>query len=672
MRASASWAAPRRLRRSSVVAWVGLASALAAAIYQIGLLAAIIGQRIGYPLDLEWMEGGMLCHALRAMQGKPIYGPPSVEFISYLYTPFYPLLVAALGHVVGLSYVLGRAVSVASLFVACGVIVLAARNHGQRGGQLRATVWGFVGVGLFCSAFPHTEAWYDLARNDSLFLALTASALYLLFGRARRPIPVALAGLCMGLAFLTKQTASVFVLASGLALLLLDWRRLLIYVPSVGLVAGGGVLAFQQTSAGWFWRYVFEMHQGHAFYPKRLWPETELELLQLFPALAGLSALWLLVTLVLWLVSGKRPTERGKRAATWLYFALVGVFVAALGFATQWAEQNAYIPAVYFMSLFAAIAATDLSQRLTSLRPSFGACASFVIGLALAAQLVSLRYSPKPHVPPPGDWRAARALLGELARARGPVLVPYHPFYPYLVGKPTHYHQMGINDVTRAGHAMPGDIHARIEAGYYDMIVLDTPPGERYGVALRRYKLARYLGAAASPHVVTGYRVSPTYVFVQKQREPPPRGTRRIFDFEAGDYQGWQISGRAFGSAPVGGETSQQGLAGPFEGAYLASSLVGGEGATGTLRSPEFEVRGDRLTYRIGGARLPETVQLRLLVDGQEVHRDTGPGGPVMVRRDVDVSALRGRRMQLELVDQAGGAGGYILFDELAEARDRR
>ncbi len=29
--------------------------------------------RIGYPFDLEWMEGGMLLHGLRVMEGQLVY-----------------------------------------------------------------------------------------------------------------------------------------------------------------------------------------------------------------------------------------------------------------------------------------------------------------------------------------------------------------------------------------------------------------------------------------------------------------------------------------------------------------------------------------------------------------------------------------------------------------------
>ena len=93
------------------------------ALYQLFLLSVAITARITYPYDLEWMEGGMLHHALRIQNGEGIYVPPSIDFIPYLYTPLYPSLLAMLGGAFGLTYTLGRAISVLSLI---GIAIIGA------------------------------------------------------------------------------------------------------------------------------------------------------------------------------------------------------------------------------------------------------------------------------------------------------------------------------------------------------------------------------------------------------------------------------------------------------------------------------------------------------------------------------------------------------------------
>src|SRR5688572_21865114 len=95
-------------RRTLSLLWL---IAAAPGLYQVALLAVTVARRLLFPYDLEWMEGGMLNHALRLAEGQPIYAPPSIDFVPYLYTPLYPALLAWLGKVFGLTYQLGRAVS---------------------------------------------------------------------------------------------------------------------------------------------------------------------------------------------------------------------------------------------------------------------------------------------------------------------------------------------------------------------------------------------------------------------------------------------------------------------------------------------------------------------------------------------------------------------------------
>ena len=58
--------------------------------------------RMFYPFDLEWMEGGMLVHGLRIMEGKQLYVEPSSEFIPFIYPPLYSWLLGIGGWIFGL------------------------------------------------------------------------------------------------------------------------------------------------------------------------------------------------------------------------------------------------------------------------------------------------------------------------------------------------------------------------------------------------------------------------------------------------------------------------------------------------------------------------------------------------------------------------------------------
>jgi hypothetical protein len=138
------------------------------------VLAVVCAWRIGFPLELEWMEGGSLHQALRLQQGLAIYPEPSAEFVPFLYTPFYSAVLAGLGLVLPLGYSLGRVVSVvAAALIGLGLWRLVGREGKPRAHQAAA-------VGMWCAGYVFTFRWYDVARADSLFLALLLWGLVLL------------------------------------------------------------------------------------------------------------------------------------------------------------------------------------------------------------------------------------------------------------------------------------------------------------------------------------------------------------------------------------------------------------------------------------------------------------------------------------------------------------
>jgi hypothetical protein len=79
------------------------------------VLARVFLLRLGHPLDLEWMEGGVLTHALRLERGQPLYAQPSVDFVSFLCTAPYAAVLSVLSRIFGLSCVLGRAAGAGDL-----------------------------------------------------------------------------------------------------------------------------------------------------------------------------------------------------------------------------------------------------------------------------------------------------------------------------------------------------------------------------------------------------------------------------------------------------------------------------------------------------------------------------------------------------------------------------
>lgn len=158
-------------------------------------------------------------------------------------------------------------------------------------------------------------------------------------------------------------------------------------------------------------------------------------------------------------------------------------------------------------------------------------------------------------------------------------------------------------------------------------------------------------------------------------------------DFETGDLRGWIKTGNAFDYQPtlgdnpkarnressnhqgrwwIGGYEKYQGKPGQKPGDTQ------GDEPTGTLTSTPFIIRGDRISFLIGGGNHPwvepdgkGSTCVNLLIDGKVVRTATGNNFETMRRHIWDVSKFRGRRAVVQLIDRNKGGWGHINFDDL-------
>ena len=128
---------------------------------------------------------------------------------------------------------------------------------GRREGAGR--IVAFAGAALFLAGYQIAGGFYDLARVDMLFIALSLAGMALAVYASNSAWGLIGAGLLMGLAFLTKQNGLFLAAVVGGYLLLTVRRRLWLYVLSLILVAGLPTLWLHFSSDGWFSFYVFDI-----------------------------------------------------------------------------------------------------------------------------------------------------------------------------------------------------------------------------------------------------------------------------------------------------------------------------------------------------------------------------------------------------------------------------
>ena len=508
------------------------------------VLARVFLSRLTYPLDLEWMEGGTLTHALRLARGERLYAQPSVDFVSFLYTPLYPAVLAGLSKVFGLSYVLGRAVSILSFSGALVFLVAAVRGVARQQGseELRAvaTTAGLLGAAAVCVAFPFCGAFYDLVRGDSLWLLLVSAGAYSSSpGRSTRWI--VLGALLLAFAFFTKQTAAPFVVAAAVSVASTSGIRLgrLFSAVAFGSTTAA-VLAGQYLTDGWLWIYIYRLHQSHETSFRRMWLETPYIVLE--------YAVVLLVPVAACLVFVALRRRLSLRLFHWACMAATGLATAAVGSATEGAYDNAYIPAVYFGALLSAACAVELSALAAGLGASRDGSAWStgdgrspragsprvvgLLGLGLLSAHVVVRWmDASPHVPTPQDRAEARRLLAYLEEQRPEIFVPCHPFYSVLAGGRGHLHVMGINDVYFWPRTITSDpardaaikeplrssVMGSFKSRRWRLVIQDDCPTARlFGLNAYYRRVEDLARSGRSPRSLAGFPCAPSSVWVPR------------------------------------------------------------------------------------------------------------------------------------------------------------
>jgi levanbiose-producing levanase len=134
-----------------------------------------------------------------------------------------------------------------------------------------------------------------------------------------------------------------------------------------------------------------------------------------------------------------------------------------------------------------------------------------------------------------------------------------------------------------------------------------------------------------------------------------------VSGFEGSSYDpGWTTTGSFTGTGP-----SFEYLPGMVGNAVLDTFAGGGDPATGTITSPSFTLDRNHLHFLLAGGNHPADTSINLVVNGQVVRTATGDDTGVLKPIDWDVSALQGQSAQVRVIDQATGAWGHLMADQL-------
>ncbi len=479
-------------------------------VVHFGIFVWVVVQRFRFPVELEWMSGGVTEHIERVLQGKQLYVAPSATFIPYLYTPLHYWLSAIVAKVVPIV----SAPRVVSLIATAVTAAMVFRATKRLGGSL---FWSLVAATLYVGAYSVTGYWYDLDRSDSLLTAMLSSG-FVVALESEGLAAMALAGALLGGAFLAKQPGSIFFLAAAAGLLIARRRK-----QAGALVAGGlAVLVpvvgyLQLTTDGWFWFYCLKMPGSHGVKAELI---TTFFVVDASKAFALFAAVYVVVTQFAVrafrsVVPSGGPTDTPSKEA-----ALFGAMVAASLFtsATSRLHAGGYINVLMFLTTFGSIAFAVLASRAVE-----RSRLPLVEGLLLAAatlQLVHFLYDPGEAAPNAGRVRDAKIVADRVRTLERDGEVVVHG-RGYLTEQ-RHFHIMALMDVLRGGLPIPADLERGLSERKFAAYVIDEfgelglepilgRRSELYELVTRNYFIAQRLDDREPPPVV-GWMAHPTWV----------------------------------------------------------------------------------------------------------------------------------------------------------------
>lgn len=430
-------------------------------LFVVAYVAIALG-RLGFPYELEWIEGGSLTMAQRAALGRPLYVAPSLAYVPFNYPPLY-FWVSGLGtRLLGDGFLPLRLISFLSS-LACGFLIyqLVRFETGRR-------LAGWIAVGLFFATFRHAGAWLDVARADSFHLALVLAAFLVL--RTRTTVTGAIvAGVLIALGFLAKQSAAVAAFPVCLYLLATDRRRGVAFTLSAVLGIAAGVLALDANTHGWFRYYVFELAGRYSAEPglaARFWTQDFFRPL----SVCLLGALFALLA----------PPESARSGRGVTFAAIGGLLLSSwLVRAYPATYDNVLMPACAAAGLMLGLgwdAGLSWAGRIETRRRRM---MEIFVAVAVALQLVSLTYDPRRQIPNARDREAGDQLVRNLSQLDGAVLTPCHDYLSARAGKAEHFHEMSLMAVLKSGDdstatRLRTQLGEALQQRRWPWIVLDT------------------------------------------------------------------------------------------------------------------------------------------------------------------------------------------------------
>jgi hypothetical protein len=235
-----------------------------------------------------------------------------------------------------------------------------------------------------------------------------------------------LAGACISLSFLTKQTALLVALPMAFYCICLDRRRAVSFVTTVIGIIVISTLILDRLHDGWYSYYIFGILGRVPIRKSMLVQFWVSDILRPLSIACGASVLYFFTLL-----------SNSRKRDCFFYLLMAGGMVGTswLSRLNEGGYDNVLFPAYAAIAILFGLA---IHSALESIRVAFPDKRRYVesaVYLICILQFACLVYDPLALIPTGEDLEAGRKVVDMMKQVEGDIFVPYHPYLSVLAGK---------------------------------------------------------------------------------------------------------------------------------------------------------------------------------------------------------------------------------------------
>lgn len=448
-----------------------------------------------YPYEIQsGFEDGILHMFQRATDGKDIYAKPSIEYTPFIYPPGYIYASSALNTIWGGEAKGFYALRLTSFLSTIGCIILIYLIVFHKTKNRYSAI---LGGSLFAACYEISGWYFEVARVDMLFILLFLLCTYLLGISDKRIIRI-IAGIVLGMAFMTKQSALIIIIVLTIGLYIIERKKSLYFSLSAIVSSALFFIVVNYANNGWLGYYIFQLPSGHPFVRWYVLRFFAVDLLHEFLIPTILTVTFLGIAYYNNYIKKISPTTE---YTTWKEEKLTIGHCIVLYFASilcsfsmrvhEGGALNSILPVYAISAVIVGIAYYHFIKliQIKTLRN--------VLHMTVIIAFLSMLYYPLSELPTAEDYNAGQDIVEYIQNINESVkvLVPYQGYLVEMAGKGRMANFNAISDVIRSSKGDKAvkdelmlEIAEMIKSKKYDIIILDnTYPEDPFINLVRTY-----------------------------------------------------------------------------------------------------------------------------------------------------------------------------------------